>query len=254
MTTIGKESGPIRGQSHWCDGRTLSGKKCRQVVSNDNDHCAAGHPNKIRQRSIKTSERRGNAKTSSPTTRGELSLTTDTLLDSAPQPPTATVLEQATELFAGIIEGYGTPTLDEGNIDSVFKLMLFPVENGCTVGIWTYEYDPYWDTLPGGYSEAFATADPRRGSWSVSLYDVNLEPVIDPIEGAGWDDLRDVMIELREYSRTGGKDPGCDHTNCLQAVVREVLGKRLCASHASEFEEFLNSRYRRNRDLTSEAD
>ena len=39
---------PTPGQSHWCDGRTLSGRGCKNVVADDSDHCEAGHPNKIR--------------------------------------------------------------------------------------------------------------------------------------------------------------------------------------------------------------
>jgi transcriptional regulator with XRE-family HTH domain len=43
-----KSRGPIKGQSHWCDGSTADGEPCYQVVRNDSDHCEAGHSNKIR--------------------------------------------------------------------------------------------------------------------------------------------------------------------------------------------------------------
>lgn len=45
------EGKPIEGQSHWCEGYTRWGlrHKCNNIVSNDSDHCAAGHRNKIRQ-------------------------------------------------------------------------------------------------------------------------------------------------------------------------------------------------------------
>ena len=46
---------PIEGWSHWCDGDTkfmssLSGRprECNNVVRNDSERCAAGHPNRIR--------------------------------------------------------------------------------------------------------------------------------------------------------------------------------------------------------------
>jgi hypothetical protein len=51
------ENKPIPGQSHWCDGDTASKKAgkpfrhCNNVVNNDSDHCAAGHPNEIRSTS-----------------------------------------------------------------------------------------------------------------------------------------------------------------------------------------------------------
>ena len=45
------EGKPIEGQSHWCEGYTrwVLRHKCNNIVSNDSDHCAAGHRNKIRQ-------------------------------------------------------------------------------------------------------------------------------------------------------------------------------------------------------------
>lgn len=39
---------PIEGQSHWCDGWTADEERCYQIVSDDSDHCEAGHPNRIR--------------------------------------------------------------------------------------------------------------------------------------------------------------------------------------------------------------
>ena len=40
---------PIEGRSHWCDGWVRYGElRCGNVVSNDSDHCEAGHPNKLR--------------------------------------------------------------------------------------------------------------------------------------------------------------------------------------------------------------
>jgi hypothetical protein len=39
---------PIKGQSHWCEGKTARGVACRQVVLDTNDHCEAGHYNPIR--------------------------------------------------------------------------------------------------------------------------------------------------------------------------------------------------------------
>ena len=42
------KSVPVDGQSHWCDRRTLLGKRCRNVVSNNSERCEAGHPNAIR--------------------------------------------------------------------------------------------------------------------------------------------------------------------------------------------------------------
>jgi hypothetical protein len=39
---------PIEGQSHWCEGHTLFGRKCRNVVLNTSGHCEAGHKNTIR--------------------------------------------------------------------------------------------------------------------------------------------------------------------------------------------------------------
>jgi hypothetical protein len=44
---------PIEGQSHRCDGRALGRlpglfRPCDNVVRDDSDRCAAGHPNKIR--------------------------------------------------------------------------------------------------------------------------------------------------------------------------------------------------------------
>ena len=44
---------PIKGQSHWCDGRKKDGYPCSNFVSNDKDRCAAGHPNKIRRSAAK---------------------------------------------------------------------------------------------------------------------------------------------------------------------------------------------------------
>jgi hypothetical protein len=53
-----KPEEPIEGQSHWCDGyitterrdgrAELQIRSCFNVVRNDNDHCEAGHMNKIR--------------------------------------------------------------------------------------------------------------------------------------------------------------------------------------------------------------
>lgn len=245
---------PIKGQSHWCDGRTLRGEKCCQIVSDSNDHCAAGHPNKTRQHSTKTSA--GLDKTSSPATKDALSLTTDTLLGSAPKPPGANVFEQMKNLFAGIIEEDATADLAEDqltvkdlcafgkNSDNDSPLLLFSVGNDHMVGIWPYEDDPYWDTWAKKHGKEIAVVDPQMGSWAVILYDADYEPIIDEIGGVGWDDLRDVVTELKERSRTRGGSAECDYTNCPQAAVREVLGKRLCGSHASEFEDLLNSRCR----------
>ena len=39
---------PVEGQSHWCEGKTRFGFRCRHIVRNENDHCEAGHVNKIR--------------------------------------------------------------------------------------------------------------------------------------------------------------------------------------------------------------
>jgi RNA polymerase subunit RPABC4/transcription elongation factor Spt4 len=48
MVIFSEELGPVEGRSHFCEGRTLFGRKCHHVVSNDSDHCEAGHKNKIR--------------------------------------------------------------------------------------------------------------------------------------------------------------------------------------------------------------
>jgi hypothetical protein len=46
MNTI-RNAEPIEGFSHWCEGKTLLRRKCRNVVSNGSDRCAAGHKNQI---------------------------------------------------------------------------------------------------------------------------------------------------------------------------------------------------------------
>ena len=47
MTPMSEEPRPVPSKSHWCEGRTQQGRECHQVVSNDSDHCEAGHKNKI---------------------------------------------------------------------------------------------------------------------------------------------------------------------------------------------------------------
>ena len=37
---------PAKGVSHWCEGRTLHGERCANVVRDDSDHCEAGHYNR----------------------------------------------------------------------------------------------------------------------------------------------------------------------------------------------------------------
>jgi hypothetical protein len=48
VTNENRREHPIEGQSHWCDGWTADEELCCQIVSNDSDHCEAGHPNQIR--------------------------------------------------------------------------------------------------------------------------------------------------------------------------------------------------------------
>jgi hypothetical protein len=55
MSDIENAAVPVRGQSHWCEGRASTRlgshiyyRSCRNVVRNNSDHCAAGHENKIR--------------------------------------------------------------------------------------------------------------------------------------------------------------------------------------------------------------
>ena len=45
---MGDKQKPIKGQSHWCEGRTTGLRPCRQVVLNTSDHCESGHYNPIR--------------------------------------------------------------------------------------------------------------------------------------------------------------------------------------------------------------
>jgi hypothetical protein len=45
---------PIEGQSHWCEGWVINptsyDRRCRNIVSNDSDHCEAGHKNIVRNK------------------------------------------------------------------------------------------------------------------------------------------------------------------------------------------------------------
>jgi hypothetical protein len=79
---------PIVGQSHWCEGRTLLGFKCHQVVRNDSDHCEAGHPNRLRHTNIAPTNN-SNKSTASP------------IQDSYDIETARTLLPEYSEIFSG---------------------------------------------------------------------------------------------------------------------------------------------------------